>query len=60
MTTNKQALGGKLVYFNTICRNVMHPVRGVIQPEDDFKELLVTNQSSVQVDAAVRRNGHGG
>lgn len=44
---NKQALRGKLARVNTIRRNVMHPVRGIVPSEDDFefvhelKELIV-------------------
>jgi len=47
MTTNKQDLRRKLVRLNTIRRNVMHPVRGVMPSEDDFefvhdlKELII-------------------
>ena len=37
MTANKQDLRRKLVRLNTIRRNVMHPVRGVIPSEDDFE-----------------------
>ena len=37
MTANKQDLRRKLVRLNTIRRNVMHSVRGVISSEDDFE-----------------------
>jgi len=37
MTANKQDLRRKLVRLNTIRRNVMHPVRGVVPSEDDFE-----------------------
>jgi len=37
MTKSKQDLRRKLVRLNTIRRNVMHPVRGVIPSEEDFE-----------------------
>jgi hypothetical protein len=37
MTASKQDLRRKLVRLNTIRRNVMHPVRGVVPSEDDFE-----------------------
>lgn len=48
MTASKQNLRRKLVRLNTIRRNVMHPVRGVVPSEDDFefvrdlKGILIT------------------
>jgi len=37
LTKSKQDLRRKLVRLNTIRRNVMHPVRGVIPSEEDFE-----------------------
>jgi len=37
ITKNKQDLRRKMVRLNTIRRNVMHPVRGVVPSEDDFE-----------------------
>jgi hypothetical protein len=36
MTKNKQDLRRKMIRLNTIRRNVMHPVRGIIPSEEDF------------------------
>ncbi len=37
ITKNKQDLRRKMFRLNTIRRNVMHPVRGVVPSEDDFE-----------------------
>ena len=47
LKANKQDLRRKIARLNTIRRNVMHPVRGVVPSEDDFefihdlKEVLI-------------------
>ncbi len=47
LKANKQDLRRKIAHLNTIRRNIMHPVRGVIPSEDDFefvhdlKEILI-------------------
>lgn len=39
ITKTKQDLRRKMVRLNTIRRNVMHPVRGVIPSEEDFESI---------------------
>lgn len=51
MTKNKQDLRRKLVRLNTIRRNVMHPVRGVIPSEDDFEFVHDLMRILVRVDS---------
>lgn len=45
---NKNTLLSKLGHLNTIRRNVMHPVRGVVPLEDDFEFVHELRQSLVK------------
>lgn len=45
---NKHTLLSKLGHLNTIRRNVMHPVRGVVPSEDDFEFVHELKQSLVK------------
>jgi len=51
ITKNKQDLRRKMVRLNTIRRNVMHPVRGVVPSEDDFEFVRDLMRVLVRVDS---------
>jgi len=51
ITKNKQDLRREMVRLNTIRRNVMHPVRGVVPSEDDFEFVRDLMRVLVRVDS---------
>lgn len=48
VASNKNALCTKLGHLNTIRRNVMHPVRGVVPSEDDFEFMHEVKESLIK------------